>query len=83
MLILADIWNNPAMILLLLIIAFGIIALIVFFIRKIMFKNKNEDKPNENDAVEDTLNRQLEDVEDEETIKEFDNYAKEKEKEDK
>ena len=48
-----------------------------------MFKNKNEDKPNENDAVEDTLNRQLEDVEDEETIKEFDNYAKEKEKEDK
>ena len=77
MLILADIWNNPAMILLLLIIAFGIIALIVFFIRKIMFKNKNEDKPNENDAVEDTLNRQLEDVEDEETIKEFDNYAKE------
>lgn len=83
MLILADIWNNPAMILLLLIIAFGTIALIVFFIRKIMFKNKNEDKPNENDAVEDTLNRQLEDVEDEETIKEFDNYAKEKEKEDK
>ena len=37
-----NLWNNPGIILILIIVVFAIIALLVFFIRKLIFKNKKE-----------------------------------------
>lgn len=76
-----SVWNNPAMILLLIVICFGAIAGLVFLIRKVMFKNKQEEKPNEEDVVKENLDRFLEPVEDEYTKKEFEKYENKDEKE--
>lgn len=76
-----NLWNNPGIILILIIVAFAIIALLVFFIRKLMFKNKKEDKPDEDTIVKEDLNRYLVDVDDEETKKEFEKFEKENENE--
>ena len=76
-----NLWNNPGIILVLIIVVFAIIALLVFFIRKLIFKNKKEDKPDEDTIVKEDLNRYLVDVDDEETKKEFEKFEKENENE--
>lgn len=76
-----NLWNNPGIILILIIAVFAIIALLVFFIRKLIFKNKKEDKPDEDTIVKEDLNRYLVDVDDEETKKEFEKFEKENENE--
>ena len=82
--ILTSFWENPAVILVLLLVLFGAIALTVFIIRKVMNKNKVDEKPTETQVVEEDLDRYLETVEDEDTQKAFDNYENNsEEKEDK
>lgn len=76
-----NLWNNPGIILILIIVVFAIIALLVFFIRKLIFKNTKEDKPDEDTIVKEDLNRYLVDVDDEETKKEFEKFEKENENE--
>ena len=65
-------------ILICLIAFFAIVALIVFFLRKYLkISNKNE-KPNDEVKIADeNLSRYLQDVDDDETKKQFDNYVKE------
>lgn len=73
-----NIMNQPWMIFILILVIFGVLALGIFLIRKFVInKNKQEEKPTEEEAASDTLNRYLEDVEDPETLKEFDEYKKE------
>ena len=74
MILSGTIWEQPAMILLLLIISFGVIALIVFIIRKFLNKNKVDEKPTESEVVKEDLDRYLETVDDEQTQKAFDEY---------
>ena len=50
-----NLWNNPGIILILIIVVFAIIALLVSFIRKLIFKNKKEDKPDEDTIVKEDL----------------------------
>ncbi len=57
---------------------FGIIALIVFFLRKYLkISNKNEKPKDEAKIADENLSRYLQDVEDDETKKQFDEYSKE------
>ena len=79
----SSIWSNPAMILLLLIICFAVIALVVFLIRYFLNKNNKEEKPTETQIVEEDLDRYLQPVDDEETKKAFDEYEKDNKEEDK
>jgi len=79
-----NIFNNPGMILLFVVIGFAAIAGICFLIYKLMKRSKSQEKkPNEEEAAEQTLNMYLEDVDDENTKKEFEEYEKNKVDEDK
>jgi hypothetical protein len=66
-----------------LIAIFGILTLIIFIIRKIMLSRNHEDKPNDNDIAEENVNRYVQDIDDEKTKKEFEEYSKNTVKEDK
>ena len=57
---------------------FGIIALIVFLLRKYLkISNKNEKPTDEAKIADENLSRYLQDVDDDETQKQFDDYSKE------
>ncbi len=67
---------NTGLYFLYIILVFGALCLIVFLIRKFVI-NKNKDKkekPDEEKAASETLNRYLEDVKDPEAQKQFDEY---------
>ena len=78
--VLVDLFKQGWFIFLLLVVIFGLLTLAIFLIRKfIINKNKKDDKPTDEKAAEETLGRYLEDVEDPEAIREFDEYDKSKE----
>ncbi len=57
---------------------FGLIALVVFFLRKYLkISNKNEKPTDETKIADENLSRYLQDVDDDETQKQFDDYSKE------
>lgn len=71
---LASIVNEPWFILIILLIIFGAIALGVFLLRKfVLNRNKEEEKPNEKEIMEEELSNILVDIDenDEDTKKEF------------
>ncbi len=73
-----SIWTNPGIILLLLIATFGIIAFLVFLLRKFVINKKESDeKPKQEQAIQEDLDRFLEPVDDEDTKKQFEEYEKE------
>ncbi|MFA6755113.1 MAG: hypothetical protein WCR97_01205 [Bacilli bacterium] len=59
---------------------FALIALLVLLARKLLHLSKKE-KPDEKKVAEENLNRYLEDVDDKETQKQFDEFEKKKEEE--
>ena len=65
--------------LILIILLFGVIALIAFILKKTL-KLSNEKKPSDEEIANENLNNLLEDVEDEETIKQFENFEKDTDK---
>lgn len=80
-LFLNSVWENPGVILALLVAAFGLIALIAFLIKKFVInpksngvKEEKEKVKSKEDIAEEELNRVLEDIEDEEVagkVKEY------------
>ena len=70
----------PILILVIVIAAFGLIAIIAYVIHRLLHpKLKDENKVDEKEAVKENLNRILEDVEDEKTAEEIANYHEEDE----
>ncbi|MBR1581653.1 MAG: hypothetical protein IJ656_01340 [Bacilli bacterium] len=77
MITLANEWlKNPVVILVGLVIIFGIIVLAILLVKKFLFK---EEKPemDEKQIAKENVERYLEDVEDEETKKQFEQYENE------
>ena len=65
----------PVLILVIIVAAFAVIALIAFLIYKMLHpKLKDENKIDEKEAIEENLDRILEDVEDKETAEQIANY---------
>jgi ACR3 family arsenite efflux pump ArsB len=57
---------------------FGLIALVVFFLRKYLkISNKNDKPTDETKIADENLSRYLQDVDDDATQKQFDEYSKE------
>ncbi len=78
LIVLASNGLNVFWILIALIAFFAIVALVVFFLRKYLkISNKNEKPTDEVKIADENLSRYLQDVDDDETKKQFDNYAKE------
>ncbi len=71
---------NVALILVGLLVLFAVIALIVFLLRKFLKIGKVE-KPSDEKIADENLSYYLQDVDDEETKKQFDKYASEHKKE--
>lgn len=86
MIILTNWYDQPWAILLLLICIFGLIALGVFLLRKFVInKNQKREEIDEEKVADENLSRFLEDVEDPEAQKQFEEFSKKEnnEKEDK
>ena len=65
----------PILILVIIVAAFALIALIAFFIHRMLHpKFKDEDKVDEKKAAKENLDRILEDVEDKDTAEQIANY---------
>lgn len=65
----------PILILVIIVAAFALIALIAFFIHRMLHpKFKDEDKVDEKEAAKENLDRILEDVEDKDTAEQIANY---------
>lgn len=75
--------ENNWIILVAVIVLAVIIGGIALLIHKILNKNKVDEKPTEEQIVSETMDRYLEDVNDDKTKEEFEKYENEKEKEDK
>jgi cytoskeletal protein RodZ len=74
--IFASILNQPWFILVMLIVFFGVIALLVFILRS-KFKISKTEKPKDDKQVaKENLSHYLQDVDDPETQKEFEEYEK-------
>lgn len=74
--ILSKFYESPWFILLGIVIFFGIIALIVFLLRKKLNFTKTEKPKDEHKIAEENLKTFLEDVEDPEMQKQFEEYEK-------
>lgn len=75
MLLFIDLMKQSWFIFLLIVVLFGILTLAIFLIRKFLInKNKKEDAPSDEKAAEETLDRYLEEIDDPETQKAFDEY---------
>ena len=77
--IVLDEWfNQPWAILLLIVLIFGVLAAGVFLLSKFVInkKDKEEEKPDEKTIASENLDRYLEDVDNPETQKQFDEYDK-------
>lgn len=79
--ILDSVFNSTGMYFLYIVLVFGAVCLLVFLIRKFVInKNKGDKKEiDEKQAASETLSRYLEDVEDPEAQKQFDEYNKQNE----
>ncbi len=76
--ILADWFNEPWAILIFIVLIFGVLALGVFLLSKFVINKKDkEEKPDENTIANENLNRYLEEVDNPETQKQFDEYDQE------
>lgn len=75
--IFASIFSQPWFILVLLVVFFGIIALVVFLLRKKLKISKTEKPKDEHKVAEENLSHYLQDVDDPETQKQFEEYEKE------
>ncbi len=75
--------ENNWIILVAVIVLAVIIGGIALLIHKILNKNKVDEKPTEEQIASETMDRYLEDVNDDKTKEEFEKYENEKEKEDK
>ena len=75
--------ENNWIILVAVIVLAVIIGGIALLIHKILNKNKVDEKPTEEQIASETMDRYLEDVNDDKTKEEFEKYKNEKEKEDK
>lgn len=79
--VLDSVFNSTGMYFLYIVLVFGAICLLVFLIRKFVI-NKNKSDKNEIDekqAANETLSRYLEEVDDPEAQKQFDDYEKQQE----
>lgn len=73
--ILADWYNEPWAILIFIIAIFGVLALGVFLLSKFVInKKEKDDKPTEEELAKENLNRYLEEVDNPETQKQFDEF---------
>lgn len=73
--ILADSGMIPVLVLVIVVAAFGLIALVAFIIHRILHpKFKDENKIDDKQAAKESLDRILEEVEDEETAEKIANY---------
>ena len=51
MILASNLWSNPGIILLLLIVCFALVALFVFLLRKLINKKDKEEKPHQEQAL--------------------------------
>ncbi|MFA5283248.1 MAG: hypothetical protein WC366_01820 [Bacilli bacterium] len=72
-----DIWTSPWFIISALLVFFGLIVLIVILAKRATNKNKTMPKIDEEDARKEQLNRVLEPITDEETLKQMEKYEQE------
>ncbi len=71
-------FNEPWAILILIVLIFGVLALGVFLLSKFVINKKDKDeKPDEKTIADENLSRYLEEVDNPETQKQFDEYDKE------
>lgn len=79
--VLDSIFNSTGMYFLYIVLVFGAVCLLVFLIRKFVInKDKGEKKEiDEKQAANETLSRYLEEVDDPEAQKQFDDYEKQQE----
>ncbi len=76
--VLAEWFNEPWAILIFIIVIFGVLALGVFLLSKFVINKKDkEEKPDENTIAKENLSRYLEEVDNPETQKQFDEYNQE------
>lgn len=76
--VLAEWFNEPWAILIFIIVIFGVLALGVFLLSKFVINKKDkEEKPDENTITKENLSRYLEEVDNPETQKQFDEYNQE------
>lgn len=78
-----NIFSQPWFILVLLIVFFGVIALLVFILRAKFKINKIEKPKDDKQVAKENLSHYLQDIDDPETQKEFDDYTKKEQEENK
>lgn len=80
--VLDSIFNSTGMYFLYIVLVFGAIVLVVILLKKYVFnKNKIKDEIDEQKAADETLSRYLEDINDPQAQKEFDEFNKKQNKE--
>lgn len=80
--VLDSIFNSTGMYFLYIILVFGAIVLVVILLKKYVFnKNKTKDEIDEQKAADETLSRYLEDINDPQAQKEFDEFNEKQNKE--
>lgn len=80
--VLDSIFNSTGMYFLYIVLVFGAIVLVVILLKKYVFnKNKTKDEIDEEKAADETLNRYLEDINDPQAQKEFDEFNEKQNKE--
>ena len=66
--------NNPIIVFLIVLGVVAIVALIAFIIYRTIRPKLKEDKPSDEEILQDEMNRVLQDVEDEEVAKQINDY---------
>lgn len=80
--VLDSIFNSTGMYFLYIVLVFGAIVLVVILLKKYVFnKNKTKDEIDEEKAADETLSRYLEDINDPQAQKEFDEFNEKQNKE--
>lgn len=80
--VLDSIFNSTGMYFLYIVLVFGAIVLVVILLKKYVFnKNKTKDEIDEQKAADETLSRYLEDINDPQAQKEFDEFSEKQNKE--
>lgn len=74
MYIYADLMSNPIIIILIILVIAAAIGGASFLLYKFLNKNKKDEKPTEDQIAQETMDRYLEDVDDPETLKEFEKF---------
>ena len=80
--VLDSIFNSTGMYFLYIVLVFGAIVLVVILLKKYVFnKNKTKDEIDEQKAADERLSRYLEDINDPQAQKEFDEFNEKQNKE--